>query len=92
MANFVLISYTCRDICLSDLPVVPCEEERDRLRAAARNEKLSVGEHIRLPHPLTIDGWEMSPQNLPNVQPSRIEQYFHSSKVSFFFYFLLAFV
>ena len=62
------------------LPVIPTESENDASVQLSRQKKLVLSPELSLPHPITLDNWDNSGQNLPDLLPADTEDYFRSSE------------
>ena len=58
------------------LPIVPTEDENEKSRNATRTGKLRISAELSLPHPLTLEGWNESQSDFPDVLAVDVQQYF----------------
>ncbi|XP_038058735.1 uncharacterized protein LOC119730016 [Patiria miniata] len=60
------------------LPIVPTASNEELSRRESRERKLRFGEQFKLPHPLTLDGWEGTSANLPPITEEKVNHYFRT--------------
>ena len=64
------------------LEVLPTEKEEDRQRVKCQLEKLKLGPFMNLPHPSTLDNWDVDTKHIPPITEESVNEYFAACKLN----------